>query len=77
MDIEASARTPGVADHDMHVLRHHWRAFATDDEAVTMFIGPSRAGSPLEVGVVDDDAGAAVIHSMPAHSKFLEGWWVP
>ena len=38
-----------------------------------MFIGPSRSGEPLEV--VDDDAGVAVIHAMPARAKFLKGWW--
>jgi hypothetical protein len=42
-----------------------------------MFIGPSRAGEPLEVGVVEDDAGVAVIHAMPARAKFLKGWWTP
>ena len=45
-----------------HALRHHWRAFETDDPQVTMFIGPSRAGDPLEVGVVEDDDGVAVPH---------------
>jgi len=40
-----------------------------------MFIGTSRTGEPLEVGVVIDDDGAAIIHAMKARSKFLEGWW--
>jgi hypothetical protein len=41
VDIEASARKHGVPDDDMiHALRHHWRAFETDNPAVTMFIGP-------------------------------------
>lgn len=76
MDIEASARKHGVADEDMlHAVRHHWRAFETDDPAVTMFVGPTRAGAPIEVGVVVDDDGSAVIHAMAARSKFLEGWW--
>ena len=78
MDIEASARKHGVADDDMlHALRHHWRAFETDDPDVTMFIGPSRSGAPLEVGVVTDDDGTAVIHAMQSRTKFLEGWWTP
>jgi hypothetical protein len=34
------------------VYRHHWRAFATDDASVTMFVGPGRGGAPIEVGVV-------------------------
>ena len=61
----------------IHALRHHWRAFETDNPAVTMFIGPSNKGDPLEIGVVTDDDGTAVIHAMPARSKFLQGWWIP
>jgi hypothetical protein len=34
--------------------------FETDAPGVTMFIGPSRTGEPLEVGVVTDEAGSAV-----------------
>ena len=76
MDVEPSARKHGVNDDDMfHAVRHHWRAFVTDDPAVTMFIGPAMAGEPLEVGVVEDDEGVAVIHAMPARAKFLKGWW--
>jgi hypothetical protein len=49
VDIEASARKHGVSDDDMlHALRHHWRGFETDDADVTMFIGPSSNGEPLE-----------------------------
>lgn len=46
------------------------------DPDVTMFIGPARSGEPLEVGVVVDEDGAAVIHAMPARPKFLKGWWL-
>jgi hypothetical protein len=53
------------------------RGFETDDADVTMFIGPSASGEPLEVGVVDDADGVAIIHAMPARSKFLKGWWTP
>ena len=49
-----------------------WRAFETDDDAVTMFIGPSTSAEPLEVGVVTDDDGTAVIHAMRARPKFLK-----
>jgi hypothetical protein len=42
-----------------------------------MFIGPSSNGEPLEVGVVDDADGVAIIHAMSARSKFLKGWWTP
>lgn len=76
MDIEASARKHGVRVEDMlHAIRHHWRAFETDDPAVTMFIGPSRKAEPLEIGVVTDEEGTAIIHAMKARGKFLEGWW--
>lgn len=78
MDVEPSARKHGVRDEDMiHALRHHWRAFETNDPAVTMFIGPAATGEPLEIGMVVDEDGAAVIHAMPARSKFLKGWWTP
>ena len=76
VDIEASARKHGVSDEDMiHALRNHWQAFETDDAAVTMLIGPSTTGLPLEIGVVTDDEGTAVIHAMDARPKFLKGWW--
>ncbi len=78
MDIEPSARKHGVADEAMvHAYRHHWRAFATDDPMVTMYIGPTGDGEAMEVGVVVDDDGEAIIHCMPARSKFLKGWWAP
>jgi len=76
VDIETSARKHGVSDEDMiHALRHHWRAFETDDPAVTMFVGPSMSAEPLEVGVVTDQDGTAIIHAMAARAKFLKGWW--
>ena len=78
VDVEASARKHGVRDDDMlHAYRHHVIAFATDDPSVTMFVGPARDGQPLEIGVVVDDDGEAIIHAMPARAKFLKGWWTP
>ncbi len=69
MDIEASARKHGVADDDMlHALRHHWRAFETDDPDVTMFVGPSSDAKPIEVGVVNDDCD---------HSRYVGPIQVP
>jgi hypothetical protein len=50
----------------LHAVRNHWRAFETDDPAVTMYIGPATTTEPLEVGVVDDEQGTGVIHAMPA-----------
>jgi len=76
VDIEASVRKHGVTDEDMlHAIRHHWRAFETDDPSVTMFIGPSTTAQPLEVGVVIDDDGTSIIRAMAALTKFLKGWW--
>ena len=74
MDIEASARKHDVSDEDMlHAYRHHWRAFATDDATITIFIGPRLDGAPVEVAVVADTDGEAIIHAMPARAKFLKG----
>ncbi len=47
----------------------------TDDVAVTMFVGPGQDGAPIEVGVVVDADGEAIIHCMVARAKFLKGWW--
>lgn len=78
MDIEPSARKHGISDDDIfHAFRHHWKAFETDDADVTMLIGPASSGEPLEVGVVVDDDGVAIIHAMRARPKFLKGWWKP
>jgi hypothetical protein len=41
-----------------------------------MFIGLSRRAEPLEVGVVTDEDGTAIIHVTRAREKFLEGWWI-
>lgn len=49
-----------------------WRAFQTDDPAVTMFVGPSSKAEPLEIGVVTDGEGTAIIHARKAREKFLK-----
>jgi hypothetical protein len=59
----------------VHIFQHHWQAYDTDDPAVMIFIGPARDGKPIEVGIVDDEDGLAIIHAMPARAKFLRGWW--
>jgi hypothetical protein len=74
VEIAPSARRHGVTDDDMvYAVRHHMTAFATNDTAVLMLIGPSRRGALLEVGVVIDMEGVAIIHAMPARRKFLSG----
>jgi hypothetical protein len=40
-----------------------------------MFVGQSISAAPLEVGVVTDADGVAIIHAMPARQKFSTGWW--
>jgi hypothetical protein len=59
----------------LHAIPHDWRAFETDDPAVTMFIRQSTNGELLEIGVVTDDEGTAVIPAMRARPKLLKGWW--
>jgi hypothetical protein len=78
VDIEASARKHGVHDDDMlHALRNYWRTFATDNPSLTVFVGPHRNGEPLELVVIEDEDGEAIIHAMPARTKYLKGWWTP
>ena len=76
MYIEPSARKHGVSDEDIrHAIRHHWKAFETDDPEVVVFVGPSQDGNPLEIDLVVDADAIAIIHAMYARSKFLKGWW--
>src|SRR5438034_9292013 len=56
-DIAPSARKHGVVDDDMrHVLRNPVQVAELDDD-LTMFTGPARDGTLLEVGVADSDSG--------------------
>ena len=72
MRIVESARKHGVADEDMlHALRNPIGITPEDDD-FTMYIGPSRDGQRLEVGVLfaeTDDP--IVIHAMPARPQYL------
>jgi hypothetical protein len=72
--ITDSAHRHGITEDDMlHALRNPVAVHAQDDD-MTMVIGPSRAGDPLEIGVVESDDGAVVIvHAMRARPKYL--WW--
>ncbi|MCY3618295.1 MAG: hypothetical protein OXH54_14330 [Acidimicrobiaceae bacterium] len=73
MIIEPSARKHGVDDEDMrHAYRNHWRSVETEDPDVTVFIGPSTTGAPLEIVVAGGEAGIAIIHAMVARRKYLE-----
>jgi hypothetical protein len=68
--LESAARH-GVNEDD---ARHAW-AFAIDaytiGEGMVMYIGPSRSGELLEVGVVEWHGLLAIVHAMPARPKFL------
>jgi len=75
VDVEASARKHGGHEDDMlHALRHHLRAFETDDASVTMFMGPARDGALLEV-VSSSTTTRPSCTRCPLVAKFLEGWW--
>lgn len=55
----------------LHALRFH-RLRVPPIDGVGIYLGFDRAGNVLlEVGVVEDDAGARIIHAMPARPKFL------
>ena len=71
--IADSARRHGVADEDMlHAVRNAVAAEDLDD-GLTMFIGPARDATVLEVGVVDGQDGPVIVHAMAARPKYLRG----
>lgn len=67
----STALKHGVDESD---ALHAW-AFAVDlfalSEGMLMFIGPDRAGNLIEVGVVEWHGELAIVHAMPARTKFL------
>lgn len=68
MRIAESASRHGVADHDMHhAVRNYVKVY--DLDGLLMFIGPTTAGSMVEVGVIEDE-DPRIIHAMPARRKF-------
>jgi hypothetical protein len=70
-DIAPSARKHGIADDDMrHALRNPL-GVADLDDGLTMFIGPARDGTLVEVGVADTGSGPVIVHAMRARPKFL------
>ncbi|TIC78999.1 hypothetical protein [Nocardioides sp. GY 10127] len=71
--IVESAHRHGVAEEDMlHALRFAITHVGQDDDMV-MFIGPDRAGSLIEVGVVTWHGILAIVHAMsPAREKYLK-----
>jgi hypothetical protein len=70
-DIAPSARKHSITDDDMrHALRNPVRVVDVD-EGLTMFVGPARDGTLVEVGVADSDSGPVIVHAMRARPKFL------
>lgn len=69
--IVSSARRHQVADSDMlHAWRNPIDAWELDED-LTMLIGPSHSAQMLEIGVVNSDEGAVIVHAMTARPKFL------
>jgi hypothetical protein len=70
-DIAPTAHKHGIADDDMrHALRNPIRAADLGD-GLTMFVGPARDGTLIEVGVADSTSGPVIIHAMRARPKYL------
>lgn len=69
--IANSARRHGIADENMlHAVRNVIVTHDLDD-GLTMFVGPARDASLLEVGVVDGQDGPVIVHAMEARSRYL------
>ena len=69
--IGPSARKHGIADEDMlHVLRNPLFVDYLDDQ-LTMFVGPGRDATVLEVGVSDSRKGPVIVHAMKARPRYL------
>lgn len=68
--IAASAHRHGISDENIrHALRNLIAVAADpDDDDVTLFLGPDRAVSLIEVGVLATDDGPLIIHAMPART---------
>ncbi|MHB1500126.1 MAG: hypothetical protein ACYCYK_02980 [Candidatus Dormibacteria bacterium] len=69
-----SAGRHGIARaraHALYVLAHHVLAFDVGD-GMTLYVGPDRGGTDLEVGTVPGHAGGTyVVHVMKLRSQFV------
>ena len=71
--IASSARKHGIVDEDMlHAVRNAIRVEDLGD-GLTMFTGPARDATLLEVGVADSDSGPVIVHADTARRKYLPG----
>jgi hypothetical protein len=68
--IAESAHRHGIDDQDILHPLHNAIWIEALDEGLSMFVGPDRAGSLLEIGVVDSQDGPVVVHAMEARPKY-------
>jgi hypothetical protein len=69
-----SARKHEVPEADiLYAFNHPLSVIADqDDDDVIMIVGPDRAATLVEVGIVDSDRGPVIIHAFrPARDKYL------
>ena len=71
VQIGAPARKHGIPDAGIwHGARNATHKIDMDDD-LTMLIGPSRDGAPLELGVLGlDSDDPVIIHALPLRAKF-------
>jgi hypothetical protein len=69
--VAASAHRHGITDEDIRHALRNLIAVAADsqDDDVTLFLGPDRAVGLIEVGVLTTDDGPLIIHAMPARTS--------
>lgn len=70
-----SATKRGFTNEDIiHALFNFIDRFEDQgDHELTMFIGPARDGSLLEIGAIEDESAARIIHAMRVRKKY----WPP
>lgn len=71
--IAESARKWGYGEDDiLHALRNVMFVNPVDDEGLTMIVGPTYSGEPIEVGAISSSDGYVVIvHAMKARLKYM------
>ena len=68
--VAASAHRHDIAEDDIRHALRNLIAVAADpqDDDVTLFLGPDRAGNLVEVAVLALDDGPLIIHAMAART---------
>lgn len=69
--VASSAYRHGYTDADIRDAVRNFVAVAADprDEEVTLFMGPDRNATLVEVGILSTEDGPLVIHGMAARSR--------